>query len=93
MHTIYITGVNGKTKKTVGIGTAFFNTIMDNGRTYTWIVPHSIYDATCPVNLLCMDLFHYIPHSHVRTGYEVQFLNERILLKRGTTIPMPRHPQ
>ena len=93
MHTISITGVNGKTRKTVGIGTAFFDTIMDNGKKYTWIVPHSIYDSACPVNLLCMDLFHFYPHTNHRTGYEVQFLNERILLHRGTHIDMPRNSQ
>ena len=91
MHTITITGVSGKQRKKVGIGTAFFNTVLGNGTKFTWIVPHSIYDAACPVNLLCMDLFHFYPSTNTRTGHAVQFLNERILLRHGNNVPMPRN--
>ena len=94
MKSITITGVNGICTKRVGLGTAFFSTTLDNNKTHYWIVPNSIYDPSCPVNLLCMDLFHYTP-SNTKTGYTVDFtvdfINERIQL-HTSHIPMPRHP-
>ena len=90
MKTVTITGVNGVCTKRVGLGTAFFNTTLANNKTLTWCFPNCIYDPSCPVNLLCMDLFHYSP-SNIKTGNRVNFLTERIIL-RHSYIPMPRHP-
>ena len=91
MQNINITGVSGTQRKQVGIGTAYFTTTLSNSTVYTWCFPNSIYDPHCPVNLLCMNLFHFTS-TNVKTGIEVSFVDSRIKMLRGAYVPMPRHP-
>lgn len=89
MRTINITGVSGTQARQVGIGTAYFTTTLSNNTPYTWTFPNSIYDPHCPVNLLCMDLFHFNSNSYP-TGHKVSFIDEQIQMRFHHHISMPR---
>ena len=90
-HKLHITGVHGAQCVKVGIGTAYFTTTSVSGQTQRWIVHHSIYNASSPVNLLCTDRFHYDLSGH-KTGHKVDFLEETLTLRDGMVIPVIRDP-
>ena len=92
--TLAITGAHGKKDVEVGIGTAEFTTKCKDGTIAEWSFPNSLYNPKSPVNLMCMDLFHYKggdPYN--KTGNNVDFSNETVNLHSGRSCPLPRHPQ
>jgi len=89
MHAMRTTGVHGTRTVNVGIGTAYFTTKCTDGTQKQWIVPNSIYDSNCPVNLLCFDLFHYGSHD-VKTGHKIDLLEEKLTLHDKRIVPCIR---
>ena len=81
-HNTDITGVHGKVTVRVGTGTACFSTQRTDGSPITWSVPDSVYNPTTPVNLLCMNRFHYT-HTGTDTGHEWLPKRDKLLLKDG----------
>ena len=48
---------------------------MDGKRPIAWAVPNSMFNPNAPVNLLCVNVFHYDPEGHT-TGHEIQLLQQ-----------------
>lgn len=93
-RTIRITGAHGPQDTRVGIGTAKFSIPCTDGTNTNWSFQSSIYNPNSPVNLLCMDLFHYADGDVAkRTGHKVDFLDETMRLRSGRQCKMTRHPQ
>ena len=88
---VKITGIHGTQAVRVGIGTAYFTTQCSDGTSKRWRHERSIYNSSSPVNLICMNRLHYIDKNNtVDSGHEVRFKHQRISLKNGRSILMPR---
>ena len=86
-----ITGAHGKQDVKVGIGTAQFLTECSDGTLAEWNFPNTIHNPSSPVDLLCMDLFHYHNGSPTKpTGHTVAFRDSMLQLKSGRSCHMPR---
>ena len=48
---------------------------MDGKRPIAWAVPNSMFNPNAPVNLLCVNVFHYDSEGHT-TGHEIQLLHQ-----------------
>jgi len=84
-HYTDITGVHGKQRVRVGIGTACFTTVCSDGSVVQWLVPESVYNPGSPVNLLCMNRFHR--HSDGKdTGHEWSPKQEKLTLNDGRVV-------
>ena len=86
-HTVKISGVHGSKSVRVGTGVAVFATPTSSGRDIVWSVSNSLYNPKSPVNLLCVNKFHYTKWPN-KTGHKVDFLDERVTLKNGSIIPI-----
>ena len=91
-HTITITGVGGSRPTKVGMGTAVFSIVCVCGSVVHWRCENSLYNPTCPVNLLCADFFHY-DRQDFPTGHEYSMAKQQLVLKCGKVVPVPRDPQ
>ena len=88
-HELSIMGVHGVEKVKVGIGTARFVTVCEDGSEKVWHFPGSIHNPESPVNLLCSDKFHF-DESGNDTGHEWRQKKEKLLLRDGRTITVCR---
>ena len=88
---VKITGVHGPEVVRVGIGTAYFSvTYKGSNDRFIFREPNSIINIKSPVNLLCMNKFHYKQGRYgSNTGHKVDFLDEVINLKNGQSLSMP----
>ena len=87
-----ITGAHGKQDVKVGIGTAQFLTECSDGSIAEWSFPNTIHNPSSPVDLLCMDLFHFHNGCPAKpTGHTVEFRDNELTLKSGRKCRMPRN--
>ena len=88
-HDVNITGVHGAKIVRVGIGTAYFSTVATDKSMVHWTAQRSLFNPTSPVNLLCVDVFHYLESGHT-TGHEFKILDETLTTNKGKVIPVKR---
>ena len=84
-HRTRIAGIHGAQDVRVGIGTAYFVTPCAGGKPIAWIFPNTIYNPRAPVNLLCVNKFHYGSKGD-RSGHKIDLLEEEMKTKDGQVI-------
>ena len=88
-HHVTIHGIHGAQSVRVGVGVATFVTPCINRKDVVWRVPNSLYNPKSPVNLLCVNKFHYSDLSCTqRTGHKWDVLEEQLHLKDGSIVPV-----
>ena len=75
-HRTRIAGIHGAQDVRVGIGTAYFVTPCAGGKPIAWIFPNTIYNPRAPVNLLCVNKFHY-GNKGGRSGHKIDLLERK----------------
>ena len=85
-----ITGVHGTQTVLIGIGTAVFTTTCTDGSEVHWSFPNSVHNPNSPVNLVCMNRFHYADMHDTKTGHSWIPINESMTLKDGRVVPVPK---
>ena len=84
-----ITGVHGTQTVEIGVGTAYLTTTCSDGSTVHWCFPDSVYNPKSPVNLLCMNRFHFTMHGK-RTGHSWIPVHETLYLQDGRRVHVPK---
>ena len=85
-HKATITGVHGPQTVEVGVGTAHFATKCVDNTTKYWCVPNSMYNPKSPVNLLCMNRFHYKDDGISPTKHEWRPKEQILYIDDGRTV-------
>ena len=88
-HRVNITGVHGSKVVNVGVGVAYFCMKCVDGSWLLWVTPNSLYNPASPVNLLCVDIFHYRPNN-TKTGHRVDFFDECMYMSDGKKVRVKR---